>query len=173
MELSYEKVEAFLKVKVPQEIEDEILATYAEFSLEHDMTLDDLDKYFEQLELPKELCKMIPRNELVIEGTNVVDFTKLLTSTYHVLIFMDNEKTITEMWSLLVTSSGRDRDFPQVRLKNHVLSLKDLQKIRNYIGVEQSSGIVEMISVATGGRRVYMTYLDFAYILGKLGYLRF
>lgn len=173
MELSYEKVEAFLKVKVPTEIEDEILTTYASFSLEHDMTVEDLNKYFEQLELPRELYKMIPMSELVVAGTNVVDFGKLLTSTYHLLIFMDNEEIITEMWSLLVEGCGRDRDFPQVRLKNHVLSLKDLQKIRNYVGVEQASGIVEMISVATGGRRVYITYLDFAYVLGKLGYLRF
>lgn len=162
-----------MKVPVPQEIEDEILTTYAEYSLDHDMTLDDLDKYFEQLQLPRDLYKMIPRSDLVVEGTNVVDFSKLLSSTYHLLIFMDNEKIISEMWSLLVQGSGRDRSFPQVEMKNHVLSLKDLQKIRNYVGIEQSGGVVEMISTATSGKRVYMTYMDFAYILGKLGYLRF
>lgn len=173
MELNYEKVQAFMKVRVPAEIEDEILAAYASCSLDHDMTVDDLETYFDQLQLPRDLYKMIPAADLVVEGTKVVDFTKLLSGTYHLLIFMDNDKIITEMWSLLVEGSGRDRAFPAVKLKNHVLSLKDLQKIRNYVGIDQSVGIIEMISVATDGKRVYMTYLDFAYILGKLGYLRF
>lgn len=162
-----------MKAKVPQEIEDEILAVYATYSLEHDMTSEDLEQFFSDLELPRQLYKMMLKDELTLEGTNVVDFEKLLRCTYHLLVFMDNEKIIDEMWELLVHGSGRDKNFPSVELKNHVLSIKDLQKVSNFVGIDQSSGIVEMISCATNGRRVYMTYLDFAYILGKLGHLRF
>lgn len=173
MELSYKKVEAFLKAPVPQDIEDEILAAYATYSLEHDMTSGDLVSYFEDLQLPRGLYKMVRKGDLSVEGTNVVDFERLLRCTYHLLVFMDNEQVIDEMWGLLVQGSGRDQSFPQVQLRDHVLSIKDLQKISNFVGIERASGIVEMISCATGGKTVYMTYLDFAYVMGKLGYLRF
>lgn len=173
MELNYKKVEAFLKAPVPQDIEDEILGVYATYSLEHDMTCNELTGYFEDLQLPRELYKMVPKDDLTVEGTNVVDFERLMRCTYHLLVFMDNEQVIDEMWELLVNACGRDKSFPKVKLRDHILSIKDLQKVSNYVGMDQASGIVEMISCATSGRRVFMTYLDFAYVMGKLGYLRF
>lgn len=173
MDLNYKKVEAFMKVKIPQEIEDEILAVYANCSMEHDMTIKELDFYFSELQLSKELRKMVSPSELSIPDTDIIDFERLLQCTYHLLIFMDNEEIIDEMWRLLIHASGRDVSFPQVLLKNHVLSLKDVQKMSNSVGAESSDGIIEMVSCATSGKRVYITYLDFAYILGKLGYLRF
>lgn len=173
MELNYKKVESFLKAPVPQDIEDEILGAYATYSLERDMRSEDLRNYFESLQLPRELYKMVGKSDLTVEGTDVVDFERLLRCTYHLLVFMDNEQIIDEMWGLLVQASGRDQSFPNVKLRDHVLSIKDLQKVSNFVGIDRASGIVEMISCATSGKRVYMTYLDFAYVMGKLGYLRF
>lgn len=172
-DLKYQQVEKFLHVKIPEELEDEILAVYAKYSMEHDMTTDDLTSYFEELQLPSRWYRMVPSRDLAVEGTPIIDLDKLLQYTYHLLIFMDNEETIDELWGLVVTASGRGTSFPQVNLKSHVLSIKDLQKANNSAGLEQAYGIVEMMSCATGGQRVYMTYMDFAYILGKLGILRF
>lgn len=172
-ELKYEQVEKFLHVKIPEELEDEILAVYAKYSMEHDMTTEELTEYFQDLQLPSRWYQMVRVKEVVVEGTNIIDLDKLLQSTYHLLIFMDNEEMIDQLWGLVISASGRDISFPNVELKKHVLSIKDLQKANTSAGLEQSHGLVEMMSCATGGKRVYMTYIDFAYILGKLGNLRF
>ncbi|CDF89864.1 ZYBA0S05-03532g1_1 [Zygosaccharomyces bailii CLIB 213] len=172
-ELKYEDVQKFVNSKIPEELEDEILAVYAKYSMEHDMTVQDLKNYFGDLQLPESWVRMIKSADVTVEGTNVVDLDKLLRCTYHLLIFMDNEEVIDDLWQLLVSASGRDQAFPLVKLRHHVLSIKDLQRASNSAGLDQAHGIVEMMSCATGGRRIYMTYLDFAYILGKLGYLRF
>ncbi|CCF57537.1 hypothetical protein KAFR_0C05460 [Kazachstania africana CBS 2517] len=171
--LSYDQVESFLNCEIPQDLEDEILATLANYNIEKDMTTDDLENYFEDLKLPKELYKLANKQNLIVSNTRVVDFEKILKFTYHLLIFMDNESTIDELWSVLIKYSGRDAQFPNVLLKNHILSTKDLQKISNSIGMDNSSGIIEMMNIATNGLKVYLNYLDFAYILGKLGYLRY
>lgn len=171
--MNYKKVESFIRAKIPQDIEDEILAVYANYSIEHDMTTDELSSYFKELQLSEDFSKLVAPSDLSLEGTNVIDFDKLLQCTYHLLIFMDNEDVVDEMWKLMIHASGREQAFPLVKLRNHVLSIKDVQKISNFVGTESSEGIIEMVSCATSGKRVYITYLDFAYILGKLGYLRF
>lgn len=83
MELNYKKVESFLKAPVPQDIEDEILGAYATYNLERDMRSEDLRNYFESLQLPRELYKMVGKSDLTVEGTDVVDFERLLRCTYH------------------------------------------------------------------------------------------
>ncbi|EDO17656.1 hypothetical protein Kpol_1004p30 [Vanderwaltozyma polyspora DSM 70294] len=171
--LTYQQVEKFMKASIPQDIEDEILEAFAKYSIEKDMTKDDLNNYFDDLQLPKELYSKLRPEDLCIESTEVIDFEKLLQHTFHILIFMDNEETIDTIWKLLVTQSGREIQYPNVQLKNHILSVKDLQKLSATVGMDKSTGIVEMLSVATSGSRVYMTYIDLAYILGKLGYLSF
>lgn len=172
-ELKYEQVERFLHVKIPEELEDEILAVYAKYSMEHDMTTNDLTDYFDEIQLPSKWYKMIPTKDIVVEDTQIINLDKLLQCTYHLLIFMDNEEIIDQLWDLVINASGRNVEFPNVDLKKHVLSIKDLQKASTSAGLEQAHGLVEMMSCATGGQRVYMTYMDFAYILGKLGMLRF
>lgn len=170
--LSYKAVEQFLYPNIPREIEDEILTTYANYNVEADMTTMELSSYFTELQMPKELYKLLNYQDLCIDGTNVVDFDNLVRATYHLLVFMDNQETIDEQWLLLVEFSGRGERFPRVNLRNHVLSIKDLQKISNAIGGDNGH-LVDMMSCATNGKRVFITYLDFAYLLGKLGKLRY
>lgn len=173
VKLTYEQVKKFTEAKIPDEVEDEILTRYAEFSLEGDMVVKDMVPYFESLELPRRFYKHVRKDQVVIEGTDIVDFDKLLKLTYHILVFMDNETLIDSLWELLIRSSGKDRNGSVWDIKDHVLSIKDFQKIENYLGDAQNISLIDMVSVATGGKRVYITYLDFAYVLGKLGYLRF
>ncbi|SMN17811.1 similar to Saccharomyces cerevisiae YML011C RAD33 Protein involved in nucleotide excision repair [Maudiozyma saulgeensis] len=171
--LSYEKVSQFANVKVPQDIEDEMLNVYATYSIEHDMNTNDLEPYFKDLELPKDLYKLIRKEDLVIEGTNIIDFQLLIRSTYHILIYIDNGDVIKNLWTTMIKNSGRDVQFPNTKLTDHVLSVKDLQKISNVIGVSDQSGLIQMMSCATEGNRLFITYLDFASVLGKLGLLRY
>ncbi|CCK68804.1 Rad33p KNAG_0B03620 [Huiozyma naganishii CBS 8797] len=171
--LDYSYVERFERGSIPEEVEDELLGEYAKFSLDGDMVWSDLAPFFEDLQLPAALCRLVRRDDVVLEGTvDVIDFSKIIRLTYHLLVFMDNESVINEFWSLLVGYSGRDVQFPHVELQNHILSVKDLQKVGNLVN-EDSGNIIGMLSCATRGTRVYMTYLDFANVLGKLGYLRF
>ncbi|CAI4047855.1 hypothetical protein SKDZ_13G1220 [Saccharomyces kudriavzevii ZP591] len=170
--VSYERVELFENPKVPGEVEDEILEKFAERSLDHDMTANELPTFFRDLQLEPTIFKMVRNENIVIEGTKVVDFTKLIRCTCQLLILMNNLTVIDDLWSMLIRSCGRDVDFPQVALRDHVLSVKDLQKICNLIGADQSAGTIEMISCATDGKRLFMTYLDFGCVLGKLGYLK-
>ncbi|CAD6641939.1 BAH_G0039670.mRNA.1.CDS.1 [Saccharomyces cerevisiae] len=170
--VSFERVELFENPKVPIEVEDEILEKYAESSLDHDMTVNELPRFFKDLQLEPTIWKLVRNEDVIIEGTDVIDFTKLVRCTCQLLILMNNLTVIDDLWSMLVRNCGRDVDFPQVALRDHVLSVKDLQKISNLIGADQSSGTIEMISCATDGKRLFMTYLDFGCVLGKLGYLK-
>lgn len=176
--LNYSTVERFKNCTVPQEVEDEILETFAKYSIEQDMTLNDTQNYFEDLQLPRELYKSIRKEDITIEGTDVVDFDKIVKQTVHLLIFMNNEEIINSFWTLLLKNSGRLEKFPEVKLKDHILSIKDLQKIDVLLNnksnkVDGGVDIIGMLTCATYGSRVYMTYLDFADVLGRLGYLQF
>ncbi|CCE62878.1 hypothetical protein TPHA_0D02410 [Tetrapisispora phaffii CBS 4417] len=171
--LSYKQVEKFMNAKIPDEIEDSILETFAKYSIEEDMTVANLKDYFNNLELPEILWSKIPSDEFCIEGTSIIDFDLLMKKTYHILIFMDNEDIIDELWGLFVKQSGRGAQFTNVKLKNHVFGVKDIMKVCNTVAMKQNDRIIEMVSVATSGRRLYITYIDFAYIMGKLGLLRF
>ncbi|CCD23761.1 Rad33p NDAI_0C01000 [Naumovozyma dairenensis CBS 421] len=171
--VSQEQVDKFINATVPDEIEDEILNALVGFNLNHDMNTNDLNDFFELLQLPRDLYKLVPVDNVVVEGTNIIDFNKIVRATYELLIFLDNSEIINNLWQLMVTCSGRDKQYPHVILVNHILSVKDLQKIATFADLDQSSGIIQMMTCATSGKRVYMTYLDFAIILGKLGYLRF
>ncbi|CAL9732077.1 DNA repair protein Rad33p [Monosporozyma unispora] len=178
--LNYSTVERFKNCTVPQEVEDDILETFAKYSIDHDMTVQDTQSYFEDLQLPRELYKLIRKEDIVIDGTDVVDFDKIVRQTFHLLIFMNNEDVINSFWALLLKNSGRSEKFPEVKLKDHILSIKDLQKVDVLLNNNNSSNkntsgvdIIGMLTCATYGSRVYMTYLDFADVLGRLGYLQF
>ena len=60
--VSYERVELFENPKVPIEVEDEILEKYAESSLDHDMTVNELPRFFKDLQLEPTIWKLV-RNE--------------------------------------------------------------------------------------------------------------
>ncbi|SCV01103.1 LAME_0G14070g1_1 [Lachancea meyersii CBS 8951] len=169
---AYGDVLEFMNPKVPSEIEDDILGAFATYSIESDMTSANLNDFFSDLQMPRDITKMVNAQDVCVEGTNVVSFDKLLKSTFHLLIFMNNAEIVDTQWSMLVVACGRDKRFPHVALRSHVLSIKDLQKIANSINMDNGH-LVEMMSFATSGKRVFMTWLDFAYLLGKLGHLVF
>ncbi len=98
VKLTYEQVKKFTEAKIPDEVEDEILTRYAEFSLEGDMVVKDMVPYFESLELPRRFYKHVRKDQVVIEGTDIVDFDKLLKLTYHKLSINVSLSMNTSMW---------------------------------------------------------------------------
>lgn len=169
------KVRAFDEAKPPLEVEDEILRIYATLSMEHDMTVTDCTSFFESLELPRDLWHLVRKEAVVVAGTDIVDLDKLIKCTYRLLIVMDNAETVDTLWKELVASSGRASRFPAVELRSHVLGNNELANaIEGAGGSAVLQEVDEMMATAVEhtGRR-YMTYLDFACLLGKLGYLRY
>ena len=137
--LNYSVVEKFQNCEIPQEIEDGILEIFAKYSIEHDMDTNDLVDYFEDLQIPHELYKLVRIEDVVVEGTKVIDFDKIVKITFHLLIYMNNEDIINSFWNMLLKSSGRLDNFPNVKLKDHVLSVKDLQKIDTLLNNSNNS----------------------------------
>lgn len=170
--LDYSQVLKFVNINIPQDLEDEFLTEYARITGEKDLAIDDLFDYYTELQLNPELFKLMDKSMVCIEGTNIVDFDKLLKSAYHLLIFMDNEHLIDKQWSTLIEHSQRSKKFQNIPLKNHVITIKDLQDILIQLNMDQSQ-IVDMISCITNGKRDFITYIDFAYLLGKMGSLRY
>ncbi|KAH3900343.1 related to DNA repair protein RAD33 [Saccharomycodes ludwigii] len=184
----YSRVEKFLNpTNIPPQIEDEILNLYLEFSLESDMLLKDLSSFFECLSLPAVLYNKINyQNELCIENTQVVDFNRLLQVTYHLLIYVDNEPLIMQYWKLLVDYSQRKEQpsrFAEIEYKNQILGIKELQKINESINAHSITNdedtnnqepqiLIKMLQCATRGKRSFITYIDFANLLGRIGLLR-
>ncbi|EGA77486.1 Rad33p [Saccharomyces cerevisiae Vin13] len=122
--VSYERVELFENPKVPIEVEDEILEKYAESSLDHDMTVNELPRFFKDLQLEPTIWKLVRNEDVIIEGTDVIDFTKLVRCTCQLLILMNNLTVIDDLWSMLIRNCGRDVDFPQVGLKRSCIKRK-------------------------------------------------
>lgn len=171
--LSHETVYSFLNAKIPKSMEDEMLLAYSNCTIEvPDLMMDNLDKYFDEIKLPSEWYQMVEKHMVCLDGTDIVDFDKLLSITYRLLIFMDNAEIIDSQWLLILEYSGRIERYKHIPVRKQVVSIKEIQRCASQVSMEQQK-VVEMISCATEGRRVFIRYLDFAHLLGKLGYLRF
>ena len=110
--------------------------------------------------MPEELTKLVRRDEVVIPGTDVIDFSKIVKITYWLLIFMDNAAIVDDFWQLLVTCSGRDKQFPNVEWKDHVLGPNELKRIADFADMDDSSGVLDqLMKCATQGNRRYITCL--------------
>ena len=142
------------------------------FTQDSELKWSQVGQFYEELQIGKEWYSLLDPRDLCLEGLDVVDFEKLMDVTYRLLIFMDNQLTIDKQWELLIQYSGRLEQFPQVKLRKQVVSVKDIQKAAVQIDMDQSL-ILPMVSWATNGQRVFVTYLDFAKLLGKMGILKF
>ncbi|ODV76422.1 Rad33p CYBJADRAFT_122613, partial [Cyberlindnera jadinii NRRL Y-1542] len=153
---------------VPEEYEEEILETYASITEGGtDLCVGDLPKFFHSLRIPREFvignARLVPK-ELAVEGTTHVDFTKLMTVSCQLLSFRDNRRIIEETWNQLANSVGH----------GHVstLNLDDLKVLNKDLKTGMSDTLLlDMLVVATEGKGVSVSMVDFAYILGKLGQL--
>lgn len=171
-DFSYDCIAKWNNARMPEEIEEEVLNLYVKYSEEHEFKWDVIHRFYEELEIDKELVGLLESRDLCLEGLDVIDIDKLIDVTYKLLIYMDNQNTIDAQWSLLLRYTGRLESFPQVRLRKHVISVKDIQKAAVQVDMDQSL-ILPMVTWATSGLKVFVNYLDFAQLLGKMGILRY
>ncbi|ONH65629.1 DNA repair protein RAD33 [Cyberlindnera fabianii] len=154
--------------KLPAHYEDEILDAFANYSIEQDMKTTDLPSLYNDLRVPRDFIignKRLRPEDLSIEGTDVIDFDKMLTKAYHLLLFRDNEDEIKRVWdSLIKAAGGKGRTG---------LNVADLKRVETELKLGISDTLLlDMVAVGAEGQGVEVTIVDFAYILGKLGYFK-
>ncbi|CAM9020289.1 unnamed protein product [Wickerhamomyces anomalus] len=157
--------------KIPPDIEDEILEAFTNYSLEDDMRVENLKSYYSDLKIPKLFIignKRIDARHMIIEGTDIIDFDKLLVKSFQLIIFRNNKHIIQQNWDLLQNSL---KEFGKTEKLNG-LNYKNLKNISEDVKTGISDPILlDMVAVATDGEGVDVNFIDFAYILGKLGEL--
>ncbi|CCH40837.1 DNA repair protein [Wickerhamomyces ciferrii] len=152
---------------IPPEIEDEILEAFTTYSLEDDMKVKDLPSFYRDLKIPKKFIignKRIEPNQLSIEGTDIIDFDKLLHRSYQLILFRDHKDIILENWNLLQKNSDMKTS----------LDFKDIKELSDDVktGINDSL-LLDMVAIATEGQSVHVNFIDFCYTIGKLGELNY
>lgn len=155
---------------IPEEYESELIDIYTNFTEEiPDIKLEELPKLLKnELHIPEEL---IPNQEefrsWLIDGTEIVDFEKWLYNGYFWLLLNNHIGEVdmiwSDIWSSLDTSSHTERI---ESLRTRKLYLAD---IRNLIKIGKlDASAVGMLQTAGNGK-VFVTYIDFYVLLGRLG----
>lgn len=157
---------------IPTEIEDEILEAFTTYSFDDDMRIEHLGSYYKDLKIPSVFLagnsRIVP-SELTIEGTDIIDFDKLLIKSFQLIVIRNNKQIIQQNWDLLQAAYSESSD---ISAPSSGLNLKNLKDISD--GVKSGISdplLLDMVAVATEGEGVSVTFIDFAYILGKIGEL--
>ncbi|OBA28631.1 hypothetical protein HANVADRAFT_777 [Hanseniaspora valbyensis NRRL Y-1626] len=143
------------------------------------------------------------KNLTIDNTTNgkIIDFDKILHYIHKLLIFMENHATILEYWKLVLFNVPLKREsiekfdnLEEINWFMQILNVKDLKSIEEMDKIsanliknnkkEYKSKVpstasqtflvaLKMINVASSTDSLYITYLDFAHLLGKLGLLEY
>lgn len=163
--------------KIPEDDETELLDIYTKLTEEKpDIEVNDLAGILEnEFRIPVELVPSAQElHSWAIEGTNVVDFEKWLYNGYFWLLlnkYIDDVDMLwQDVWAALdpVTAKNgveqvqRDRD----ALRSQRLYLLDVKKLIEVGKLDASA--VSMLQTAGNGK-VYIGYVDFFVLLGRLG----
>ncbi|GAV28633.1 hypothetical protein PMKS-002107 [Pichia membranifaciens] len=163
--------------KIPEDDETELLEIYTKLTQEKpDIEVDDLAGILEnEFRMPVELVPSTQElHSWAIEGTNVVDFEKWLYNGYFWLLLNkhidDVDMLWQDVWAALdpVTSKNggeqvqRDKD----ALRSQRLYLSDVKKLIEVGKLDANA--VSMLQTAGNGK-VYIGYVDFFILLGRLG----
>lgn len=132
-------------------------------------------------------------------NSRIVDFDKLLHYVHKLLIFMENQITILEYWKLVLFNIPLKRaaiekqpNLNEVNWFLEIINVKEMKSIEEMDKINSSNDskndkankkneltkdsqifvmALKMIKVASTTESLYITYLDFAHLLGKLGLL--
>lgn len=158
--------------KLPSSVEDFIVDKYSDHCVENDsedLLESELLEFCKiRLDLPVRLVDNINPASLVIEGTNVLDFDRFLQTVGPLVMLLPYVSYIDSLWKMFVgTVATQVKDVFRYRIH-----LDDMVKIRQAINDSAPTGVLlDMVSLASNGQRVYVNYADFAIILGKIGEL--
>lgn len=192
--------EKFIKAKLDESIEAEIAQNFFNILQEHQSS-DFLKQYipelFDRLGLIPDFTKLMVLKhayQILVENTNVVDFDKLLHFIHKLLIFMDNEAVIMEYWKLILfnidgrsqkinhlISGGAINWYMEIITTKDLDSIAEMSKLSNNNEDKASKGpkisddslllACKMIKTGSCTSTLYVTYIDFAHLLGKMGFL--
>lgn len=166
--INIKKIHEFSKPnEIPHDIEDQILEVFGEYSMDQDLTYSQMNSFFRDLGVSTIFTKSnnkLSQTSLCIEGTDVIDFDKLLVACFHLIVFERNKKEIITNWNLI------RKIIPNNDPNKYTINLKDLKAINQEIKMGISDSVLlDMVAVATEGLSPEVKFIDFAYIMGKLG----
>ncbi|ODV96733.1 hypothetical protein PACTADRAFT_48549 [Pachysolen tannophilus NRRL Y-2460] len=166
--------------RIPSSIEDLILDKYTDFCYNSDTEDLESNQLFgflkNYLKIPDVLLQGFNPTRYQIDGeTNVVDIDKLVKYGGLLLIMKNNLEIIKSYWKLLVKYMSDDfnlqNDKEVFEFKIH---LDDLMKLRDSINDDSNeNALIDMIAVGSDGEKVFVNFVDFGKILGKIGELNF
>ena len=192
--------EKTIKTSLDETIEQDIAQNFFNIMQQNESS-DFMKHYittlFESLGILAEFSKLMVikhAHQVLIENTNVVDFDKLLHFVHKILIFMENEAVIMEYWKLILFNIEGKRTKIDNSIKNEemnwymeMISTKDLNSIDEMGKITGANDekdnkalskdaeklllVCKMIKTASSTGTLYVTYIDFAHLLGKLGLL--
>lgn len=163
--------------KIPEDYETELLDIYTKCTEETpDIKIDELGSILEhEFRIPSEIIPdMESLKSWAIEGTDVVDFEKWLYNGYFWLLLKnhigDVDMLWQDVWSALDSVSSekdaRKTHTDKDALRSEKLYLSDVKKLIELGKLEASA--VGMLQTAGNGK-VYVGYVDFFVLLGRLG----
>lgn len=163
--------------KIPEDAETELLEIYTKLTEEKpDIEVADLQLILEtEFQIPAELVpSMQELTSWAIEGTDVVDFEKWLYNGYFWLLFSKYIEEIDMLWQDVwtaldsVSAKKGEEKFQRDKgaLRSRKLYLSDVKKLIEVGKLDASA--VGMLQTAGNGK-VYIGYVDFFVLLGRLG----
>lgn len=194
--------EKSIKAKLDESIEAEIAQNFFNIMQENqgsDFLRHYIPELFGRLGLLPDFTKLMVlkhTHQILVEDTNVVDFDKLVHFIHKLLIFMDNEAVIMEYWKLILFNiDGRSQKINHsinsgtISWYMEMISTKDLNSIEEMSKLSSKSEdksnkeskfsddslllACKMIKTGSCTSTLYVTYIDFAHLLGKMGFLEY
>lgn len=162
----------FISGKLPASVEDFIVDKYSDHCVENDsedlLGSELLDFCQNRLNLPLRLIENIEPSSLVIEETDILDFDAFLQTVGMLVMLLPYLSYIDSLWTMFVkTVAPQEKDVFAYRIH-----LDDMVKVRHAINDSTPTGVLlDMVSLASNGKRVYINYADFAVIMGRIGEL--
>lgn len=155
---------------IPDEYESILIDIYTQRTAEiPDIISDQINNILqEKFKLPNEI---LPTKEELkkwtIDGTNILDFEKWLYNGYFWMILSENIDDVDIIWNDLWGNLNNNDNMDNIRTKK--LYLSDINKLNNIGKLEANA--IGMLHTAGNGK-LYVTYVDFFILLGRLGILQ-
>ncbi|QPG73321.1 hypothetical protein FOA43_000631 [Brettanomyces nanus] len=152
---------------------------FCELHETQDVHLQDLKQLFqENLHINKKLIQFINLDEFRLEASgnqDLVDFEKYLYNSALLLNLSQRLEIIDFYWELVLANiKGKGELTPAERKSAYqqTLDLKDIEQLsKNLKQAIPMDILMNMITLCNEGERVYLNYMDFALILGRVGEL--
>lgn len=155
---------------IPEEYETLLIDIYTKSTeINPDILIEEIPNLLRnELNVPEALIH-VNENEFkswAIDGTNILDFEKWLYNGYFWLILSGNLGTVDMLWNDIWAALGVNDTRNDSNLRVNKLYLKDVKKL---IEIGKLDGNAMGMLQTAGNGKVYIDYIDFFKLLGRLG----